>query len=44
MRYDLAAAAIRKTAQTKNHHPPGLVDIALQKLLEAPLELPALST
>lgn len=39
----IAAAVIRKTAKKKNH-PPDLINIALEKLLEASLELPGFST
>jgi hypothetical protein len=39
----IAAAAIRKTAEKKNH-PPDLINIALEKLVEASLELPGFST
>jgi Domain of unknown function (DUF4158) len=39
----IAAAAIRKTAKKKNH-PPDLINVALEKLLEASLELPGFST
>jgi hypothetical protein len=39
----IAAAAIRKTAEKKNH-PPDLINVALEKLLEASLELPGFST
>ncbi|MEV0046908.1 Tn3 family transposase [Nocardia rhamnosiphila] len=49
VRYDqrrarvIAAAAIRTAAQAKNH-PPDLINVALERLLEASLELPAFST
>ncbi|MEV3927741.1 hypothetical protein [Actinomadura coerulea] len=49
MRYDkqraraLAAAAIRRTAEKQNH-PPDLINVALEQLLEALLELPRFST
>jgi TnpA family transposase len=39
----IAAAAIRKTAEKQNH-PPDLINVALEKLLEASLELPGFST
>src|SRR6266567_4739479 len=39
----IAAAEIRKAAQARNH-PPDLINVALEKLLEASLELPAFST
>jgi TnpA family transposase len=39
----IAAAEIRKAAQSKNH-PSDLINVALEKLLEASLELPAFST
>ena len=39
----LAAAEIRKAALVKNH-PPDLINVALERLLEASLELPAFST
>ena len=39
----IAAAAIRKAAKSKNH-PPDLIDIALEKVREASLELPGFST
>jgi hypothetical protein len=39
----IAAAAIGRTAKKKNH-PPDLINIALEKLLEASLELPGFST
>ena len=39
----IAAAEIRKAAQVKNH-PPDLINVALEKLLEASLELPGFST
>lgn len=49
VRYDkqraraLAAAAIRRTAEKQNH-PPDLINVALEQLLEALLELPRFST
>jgi hypothetical protein len=39
----LAAAAIREAALVKNH-PPDLINVALEGLVEASLELPAFST
>ena len=39
----LAAAAIREAALVKNH-PPDLINVALEQLVEASLELPAFST
>ena len=39
----LAAAAIREAALVKNH-PPDLINVALERLVEASLELPAFST
>jgi Domain of unknown function (DUF4158) len=39
----IVAAEIRKAAQSRNH-PPDLVNVALEKLLEASLELPGFST
>ena len=39
----IAVAEIRKAAQVKNH-PPDLINVALEKLLEASLELPGFST
>ena len=39
----LAAAAIREAAQVRNH-PPDLINVALERLIEASLELPAYST
>ena len=39
----IVAAEIRKAAQVKNH-PPDLINVALEKLLEASLELPGFST
>ena len=39
----LAAAAIREAAQVRNH-PPDLINIALERIIEASLELPAYST
>ena len=39
----LAAAAIREAAQVRNH-PPDLINVALERIIEASLELPAYST
>ena len=39
----LAAVAIREAALVKNH-PPDLINVALERLVEASLELPAFST
>jgi hypothetical protein len=39
----VAAAAIREAALVKNH-PPDLINVALERLVEASLELPAFST
>jgi hypothetical protein len=39
----LAAAAIRGAAQVRNH-PPDLINVALERIIEASLELPAYST
>ncbi|MFI0349929.1 DUF4158 domain-containing protein [Actinomadura sp. 9N407] len=39
----LAAGAIREEALVKNH-PPDLINVALERLIEASLELPAFST
>jgi hypothetical protein len=39
----LAAAAIRDAAQVRNH-PPDLINVALERIIEASLELPAYST
>jgi hypothetical protein len=39
----LAAAEIRSAALVKNH-PPDLINVALERLVEASLELPAFST
>ena len=36
----LAAAAIREAAQVRNH-PPDLINVALERIIEASLELPA---
>src|SRR5271166_7160385 len=38
-----AAAAIREAAQVRNH-PPDLINVALERIIEASLELPAYST
>lgn len=39
----VAAAAIREAALVRNH-PPDLINVALERLVEASLELPAFST
>jgi hypothetical protein len=39
----LAATAIREAAQVRNH-PPDLINVALERIIEASLELPAYST
>ncbi len=39
----LAAAAIREAPQVRNH-PPDLINVALERIIEASLELPAYST
>ena len=39
----LAEAAIREAAQVRNH-PPDLINVALERIVEASLELPAYST
>jgi hypothetical protein len=39
----LAAAAIREAAQVRNH-PPDMINVALERIIEASLELPAYST
>ena len=39
----LAEAAIREAALVKNH-PPDLINVALERIIEASLELPAYST
>ena len=39
----LAEAAIREAAQVRNH-PPDLINVALERTIEASLELPAYST
>ena len=39
----VAVAAIREAALVKNH-PPDLINVALERLVEASLELPAFST
>ncbi|MGH3181120.1 MAG: DUF4158 domain-containing protein, partial [Streptosporangiaceae bacterium] len=39
----LAAAVIREAAQVRNH-PPDLINVALERIIEASLELPAYST
>ena len=39
----LAEAAIREAAQVRNH-PPDLINVALERIIEASLELPAYST
>ena len=39
----MAEAAIREAALVKNH-PPDLINVALERLVEASLELPAFST
>src|SRR5271166_5223848 len=39
----LAAVAIREAAQVRNH-PPDLINVALERIIEASLELPAYST
>ena len=39
----LAEAAIREAAQMRNH-PPDLINVALERIVEASLELPAYST
>ena len=39
----VAEAAIREAALVKNH-PPDLINVALERLVEASLELPAFST
>jgi hypothetical protein len=39
----LAEAAIREAAQARNH-PPDLINVALERIIEASLELPAYST